>query len=178
MRGAYTGPGIGLAPLVGPDLRLLVCGFNPSIPAYRSGHYYANPSNRFYHLLHAAGLTPRLLSPAEDVLLPSLGIGATDLCSAPSAMAHDLPASAFAAGVEALRVLVRRCRPRVLCCNGYGVYRTLAGRAPAGAGLQEGIVFEGVPVFAVPSSSGAACALRAVRLAAWRDLAAYIADQA
>jgi double-stranded uracil-DNA glycosylase len=178
MRGAYTGPGTGLAPLVGPGLRVLVCGFNPSIPAYRSGHYYASPSNRFYHLLHEAGLTPRRLSPADDVLLPSMGIGVTDLCPVPSAMAHDLPSTAFTGGVEALRELLRGCRPRVLCCNGYGVYRALFGRPPAGAGLQEGVLFEGVPVFAVPSSSGAASALSAVRLAAWRDLAAYIADQA
>jgi TDG/mug DNA glycosylase family protein len=169
------GPGTGLAPLVGPNLRVLVCGFNPSIPAYRSGHYYANPSNRFYRLLHDAGLTPRLLSPAEDTLLPSMGIGVTDLCPVPSAMAHDLPASAFAMGVEALKVMLRRCRPRVLCCNGYGVYRALMGRPPLGAGLQDGILFEGVPVFAIPSSSGAACALSAVRLAAWRELAAYCA---
>jgi TDG/mug DNA glycosylase family protein len=178
MRGAYLGPGTGLAPLVGPNLRVLVCGFNPSIPAYRSGRYYANPGNRFYHLLHEAGLTPRLLSPAEDILLPAMGIGVTDLCPVPSAMAHDLPASAFAAGVETLKVLLQRCHPRVLCCNGYGVYRALMDCPPMGAGLQDSILFEGVPIFAMPSSSGAACALSAVRLAAWRELEVYIAAQA
>ena len=169
-RGAYKGEGVGLRPLVGPDLRVLFVGYNPSIPAYRSGHYYANPSNRFYALLFASGLTPRLLRPDEDVLLPGLGIGVTDLCPTPSAMAHDLPTDSFAAGVASLASLVQDHRPRALCCNGYGVFRALLGRAPVRAGLQEGVRFEDVPVFAVPSSSGAASAYTAERLAAWLEL--------
>jgi TDG/mug DNA glycosylase family protein len=155
---------------------VLFCGYNPSIPAYRSGHYYANPSNRFYHLLHVSGLTPRLLTPAEDALLLGFGIGVTDLCSIPSAMAHDLPAKKFAAGAEALAALVGACWPRVLCCNGYGVFRALLGTTPQRPGLQKAQQFEGVPVFAVPSSSGAASVLTAVRISAWRELASYTTE--
>jgi len=173
-RGAFEGEGVGLWPLVGPGLRVLFVGYNPSIPAFRAGHYYANPSNRFYALLHMSGLTPRLLRPEEDVLLPELGIGVTDLCPTPSAMAHDLPAGCYASGASALAALVREHRPRVLCCNGYGVFRALLGRAPSRAGLQEDVRFEGVPVFAVPSSSGAASAYTAARLAAWQELRAWI----
>ena len=169
-RGAYDGEGIGLKPLVAPDLRVLFCGYNPSIPAFRSGHYYANPSNRFYRLLHASGLTPRLLHPEEDGLLPGLGLGLTDLCPVPSAMARDLGASSYAGGAEALAALIAAYRPRLLCCNGYGVFRALFGHAPSGAGLQAGALFAAVPAFVVPSSSGAASALTAVRLAAWLDL--------
>lgn len=174
-RGAYEGPGIGLRPLVGPDLRLLIVGYNPSIPAFRSGHYYANPSNRFYRLLHDSGLTPRLLLPEEDRLLPTFGIGVTDLCSTPSAMAHDLPAARFGEGAAAIAALVRRWRPRLVCCNGYGVFRALCGAAPAGPGLQEGALVAGTPVFAVPSSSGAASAFTAERAAAWLNLATLLA---
>lgn len=173
-RGAYDGEGIGLQPLVTTHLRVLFCGYNPSIPAFKSGHYYANPSNRFYHLLHASGLTPRQLRPDEDGLLPGLGIGVTDLCPIPSAMAHDLSASNYAGGIAALAALIATCRPRVLCCNGYGVFSTLFGRTPTGAGLQRGVLFAGIPVFAVPSSSGAASALTTVRLAAWRELGALV----
>lgn len=173
-RGAYEGEGIGLRPLVGPGLRVLFVGYNPSIPAYRGGHYYANPSNRFYALLYAGGLTPRLLRPEEDALLPGLGIGVTDLCPTPSAMAHDLPASSYVAGAASLASLIREYRPGVLCCNGYGVFRALLGHAPARAGLQDGLCFEDVPVFVVPSSSGAASAYTATRLAAWRELAEWL----
>lgn len=173
-RGPYRGEGAGLRPLVAPTLSVLVCGYNPSIPAYWAGHYYANPSNRFYHLLHAAGLTPRLFSPAEDVLLPGLGIGLTDLCPVPSAMAHDLCASDFLAGVAALRALCLECGPRVLCCNGFGVYRALTGQLPSRPGLQQGVFMGGAALFAMPSSSGAASALTSERLAAWQELAAYL----
>lgn len=174
LRGAYEGPGVGLRPLVGPGLRVLFVGYNPSVAAFRSGHYYANPVNRFYRLLHASGLTPRLLSPDEDGLLPGMGIGVTDLCPVPSARADDLPADRFLEGVDALAGLVRRYRPGVLCCNGYGVFRVLCGRSPVGAGLQAGVCFEGVPVFALPSSSGAASAFTAVRLVGWLELASYV----
>lgn len=169
-RGAYDGEGIGLRPLVAPGLRVLFCGYNPSIPAFKSGHYYANPSNRFYQLLHASGLTPRLLRPEEDALLPSFGLGVTDLCPIPSAMAHDLQPSNYAGGAEALAALIATCKPRVLCCNGYGVFRALFGRGPDGAGPQTAVLFAAVPVFVVPSSSGAASALTGVRLAAWLEL--------
>jgi TDG/mug DNA glycosylase family protein len=173
-RGAYQGPGVGLRPLVGPELRVLVCGYNPSIPAFRAGHYYANPSNRFYRLLHECGLTPRLLRPEEDGLLPGMGIGVTDLCAAPSARAGDLHASSYAAGVAAFEALVRAWRPATVCCNGYGVFRALCGRPAAPAALQPDALVAGTPVFAVPSSSGAASAYTAARAAAWRELAAYL----
>jgi TDG/mug DNA glycosylase family protein len=155
-------------------LRVLFCGYNPSIHAFQSGHYYANPSNRFYRLLFESGLTPRLLRPEEDALLPGLGIGVTDLCALPSARAVDLPPSSFATGVTALDVLVRAWRPATVCCNGYGVFRALCGRGVTRAGLQGDVLVAGTPVFAAPSSSGAASAFTAARAAAWRELAAYV----
>lgn len=175
-RGAYAGPGIGLKPLVGSGIDVLFCGYNPSIQAFRTGHYYANPTNRFYRLLYETGFTPRLLRPDEDGLLPGMGIGVTDLCAVPSARADDLPASSFAGGVTAVEQLVRMWRPKVLCCNGYGVFRALCGRRVPRAGLQPDSLVAGVPLFAVPSSSGAASAYTAARAAAWHALALYVRD--
>jgi TDG/mug DNA glycosylase family protein len=176
MRGAYTGPGIGLQPLLAPRLRLLIVGFNPSVAAYRLGHYYANPTNRLYHLLHASGLTPRLLRPEEDVELPRFGIGVTDLCSVPSARAHDLAPADFARGIARLHETVRHCTPWLLCCNGMGVFRALYGRKAARIGLQPAIRLEGAALCVVPSSSGAACAYAAARLAGWCEAAAFLAE--
>jgi TDG/mug DNA glycosylase family protein len=177
MQGVYTGPGIGLQPLLAPRLRLLVVGFNPSIPAYRLGHYYANPTNRFYHLLHASGLTPHLLRPEEDADLPGYGIGVTDLCSVPSARAHDLTLGDFARGIARLRDTVRQCTPRLLCCNGVGVFHALFGHRPARIGVQPDLRLEGTAVCVVPSSSGAAGAFAAQRLAGWREAATFLAEQ-
>jgi len=83
----------GLGDLLRPGLDLVIVGYNPSLPAWRTGRYYANPTNRFYRLLFESGLTPRLLRPEEDHQLLEYGVGATDLLAGhPSALAADLPA--------------------------------------------------------------------------------------
>jgi TDG/mug DNA glycosylase family protein len=37
--------------LFAPDLKLLFCGYNPSLASGRSGHHYAHPGNRFWRVL-------------------------------------------------------------------------------------------------------------------------------
>ena len=163
--------GPGLPDLLAPGLELVIVGYNPSLPAWRSGHYYANPTNSFYRLLYEGGLTPRLLRPEEDGLLLGYGIGATDLLAGcPSALAADLPARRYREATEGLRRKLEAVAPRLVCCNGLGVFRHLSGRRPAGTGLQEGVLLAGAPVYVVPSSSGAACALAAERREAWLRL--------
>jgi hypothetical protein len=56
------------------------------------------------------------------------------------------------------------------------VFRVLFGRAPARIGRQQDIRLEGAVVFVVPSSSGAAGAFAAQRLAGWHELAAFLAE--
>ena len=63
--------------LLAPDLRLLFCGYNPSLLSGSSGYHYAHPGNRFWRVLFAAGITDRLYSPEEDAKLLDLGIGFT-----------------------------------------------------------------------------------------------------
>ncbi len=45
-----------------------------------TGHHYAHPGNRFWRVLHAAGITDRLRKPEEDETLLDEGIGFTNLC--------------------------------------------------------------------------------------------------
>jgi double-stranded uracil-DNA glycosylase len=66
--------------LLGPDLSLVFCGYNPSLTSGRSGHHYAHPGNRFWRVLYAAGITDRLYRPEEDERLLELGIGFTNVC--------------------------------------------------------------------------------------------------
>src|SRR3954447_11673030 len=89
--------------ILAPSLRVVFVGFNPSIPAWRTGHYYANPGNRFYRLLHEVGLTPRLLTPLEDRTLLAHGIGAIDLLQIPSAGIGDLPSATFTGGAASAK---------------------------------------------------------------------------
>src|SRR6266508_4396248 len=74
-----------------PGLDVVFVGYNPSLPAWRTGHFYANPGNRFYPLLYQSWLTPRLLMPAEDRTLPSYAIGLTDLVPLATGQANQVP---------------------------------------------------------------------------------------
>jgi TDG/mug DNA glycosylase family protein len=145
-----------LPDLLGPGVRLLFVGFNPSLRAARLGRYYAGRNNRFWDLLAAGGLTPRKLGYEEDHLLPEMGIGITDLVKRPTRAASDVTAAEFRAGVQRVRRLVAELRPRVVAYNGKGVYLRAAGVASAPWGLQPTRLVPGVADYVVPSPSGLA----------------------
>ena len=160
--------------LLRPGLRVVFVGYNPSLPAWRTGHYYANPGNRFYRLLHESGLTPRLLTPPEDRTLPDFGIGATDLLPEPSARADLVSADRFRAAAPGLLAKLGAHAPRAVCCNGIGVFRHLFGRGPVRLGLQPDVSIGASAVFVVPSTSGLVNGRAAERLAAFRELADWL----
>jgi TDG/mug DNA glycosylase family protein len=159
-----------------PGLRVVFVGYNPSLPAWRTGHYYANPGNRFYRLLFESGLTPRLLAPVEDRMLPEFGIGATDLLAEPSALASDIPDHRYRAGASALLAKLEAAAPLSVCFNGLGAFRHCFGRKPARVGLQPDLSIGSSAVFAVPSTSGLVNGRSAERLAAFRELAGWLSD--
>ena len=43
--------------LLRPGLKLVFCGYNPSLRSGATGDHYAHPGNRFWRVLHAAGIT-------------------------------------------------------------------------------------------------------------------------
>lgn len=55
-------------------------GHNPSEKAWELGHYYANPSNRMWKLLSAAGIVPtRFVASNDDDCPIQCGVGFTDV---------------------------------------------------------------------------------------------------
>jgi TDG/mug DNA glycosylase family protein len=160
--------------LLKPALDVVFLGFNPSLPAWRTGHYYANPGNRFYALLFASGLTPRLFSPHEDRLLLAQGIGAADLVLEPSARADELPASRFVDAAPGLVARLSRVAPRAVCCNGVGVYRAIFRENPPALGLVPGKEIAGAVVFVSPSTSGLANGFSRQRSAVFQQLADWL----
>ena len=74
-----AGPEASAVPdILAPQLSVVFCGINPGRRSAAAGAHFANPRNDFWRLLHAAGFTPRLLSPQEQHALPSFGIGITN----------------------------------------------------------------------------------------------------
>jgi double-stranded uracil-DNA glycosylase len=139
--------------LIAPGLRVLFCGINPSLYSAAVGHHFARPGNRFWPAMHAAGLTPRRLSPSEDRELLSLGYGLTNVVARATASADELDADELRAGAEALRKKLARARPRALAVLGVGAYRTAFARPRAGLGRQPEPL-EGAELWVLPNPSG------------------------
>ena len=140
--------------LLVPGLRLVFCGYNPSLASGSSGHHYAHPGNRFWRVLFASGLTDRLYAPEEDERLLDLGIGFTNLVPRPTRRADELTREEIRAGAEALRVKLERFRPRVVAYTGIGVYKWFRATSKAGWGVQEDAAVAGVTDVVLPSPSG------------------------
>jgi TDG/mug DNA glycosylase family protein len=160
--------------VLAPGLDVVFVGYNPSRLAWRTGHHYANPGNRFYHLLHGAGLTPRQFAPAECRDLPALGLGLADLLHDWSPRADDIPREAYRAALPAFRARLARAAPRAVMLNGIGIYRLLFERAPPRLGHDPAARLGRAAVFVAPSSSGLANGRTRERLAAYRELARWL----
>lgn len=136
------------------DLRILFVGYNPSIRSGETGHHYASPSNRFYRILHQAGLTPRQYAPQEDGDLLQLGYGFTNIVARPSLTAAEITPDEYREGRILLREKIQTFHPKVVCFVGKGVYEQYSGKRGMSWGMQQEPVVPGVTEYVCPSSSG------------------------
>lgn len=140
--------------VIGPDLRVLFCGINPSLYTAAVGHHFARPGNRFWPALYAAGFTDRLLAPAEEHELLARGYGITNIVEPATATAAQLSTEQLRAGGRALQRKLRRYRPRCLAVLGIGAYRTAFERPKAALGPQPETL-AGARLWVLPNPSGA-----------------------
>jgi TDG/mug DNA glycosylase family protein len=143
-----------LADVVVSRPRLLLVGINPGLRSGALGHHFAGNGNPFWRLLHAAGLTPTLLTYAEDQRLAGLGIALTNLCSRTTRTAAALTRAEIARGQAALARKIADWRPAVLAFVGVSLYRMVFGpTATPGPGPKPEII-AGARLFVVPNPSG------------------------
>lgn len=136
---------------VGPGMRLLVVGLNPSEYAADAGVGFARPGNRFWPAALAAGVVTRDRDPRHA--LTAHGVGMTDLVKRATPRAGVLTADEFRAGAARVERLVRRLGPGVVCFAGLAGYRAAVDRR-AQPGPQ-GAPFGGRPAYVMPNPSGA-----------------------
>ena len=134
-----------------PGLDLVLVGANPGITSAEQGHYYANPRNPFWKLLHQAGLVDEALGPDDDARVNDFGIGLTDLVKRPTSGINDLSTSERRSGAPALLEKLEACQPRVVCFNGKEVFRGYSGQSCQLGEQRDRIA--GARVFVVPSTS-------------------------
>jgi TDG/mug DNA glycosylase family protein len=141
---------------IAPGLDVLFVGYNPSIRSSQTGHHYANPSNRFWKILHQAGLTSRLYASHEGDAMLQIGYGFTNIVPRPTRLAEEITKEEYTHGREVLLLKLETYRPKAACFVGKGVYEQFAGRKVGGWGFQPDEVQQvpGVKEFVGPSSSG------------------------
>jgi TDG/mug DNA glycosylase family protein len=139
-----------LPDIVGPGMRLLICGLNPSLYAADRGVGFARPGNRFWPAALAAGLVSRDRDPWHA--LAEHGVGFTDLVKRATSRADVLAAEEYRAGVARVAWLVGLLRPAALCVVGLAGWRAAVDRR-ALAGPQPADL-AGVPVYLMPNTSG------------------------
>lgn len=132
---------------------MLFCGINPGLLTAETGHHFARPGNRFWPVLHRSGFTPRRFAPAEQHLLPQLGLGITNVVARPSARADELTAEEFREGGALLTAKVARLAPSWLAVVGITAYRAAFAERRAVVGPQERTV-GGARVWVLPNPSG------------------------
>jgi TDG/mug DNA glycosylase family protein len=143
--------------VLGPGVRVVFCGINPGHWSTAAGAAFANPRNDFWRLLHAAGLTPRLLAPAEQQELLAYGIGLTNAARRTTRGSGDLRRADFAGARERLEEIAETLRPRAVAFVGKTAFGGVFGRRPE-HGLQPETL-GGAAVFVLPSTSPANAAI-------------------
>jgi TDG/mug DNA glycosylase family protein len=139
--------------IIGPNLKVLFCGINPSVYSVVIGHHFGRPGNRFWPSLYGGGFTPRLYSPFEDQRLLELGLGITNVAGRSSATAAELDLSELKEGGVVLEAKVRQFEPKVLAVLGIGAYRTAFERPKAVLGLQDHLIGS-TRIWVLPNPSG------------------------
>ena len=135
---------------VGPDMRVLMVGLNPSPYSADSGIGYGRPGNRFWPAALKAGLVSIDRDPRHA--LSHHGVGMTDLVRRTTARADEVERAEFEAGFERIQRLVTWLRPKVCCFIGLGGWRQVVDRK-AVAGWQTNSV-GGSAVYVMPHTSG------------------------
>ena len=135
---------------VGPGMRLLVCGLNPSVYSADAGIGFARPGNRFWPAALAAGLVSRDRDTRHALV--HHGIGMTDLVKRATPRADALAADEYRDGVGRVSRLVEWLQPGAVVMVGLAGWRATVERK-AVAGLQPE-PFGGRPAYVMPSTSG------------------------
>ena len=139
-----------LPDLVRPGLRVVFCGYNPSLYAADRGVPFARPGNRFWPAVLAAGLVSVDRDPWHAVRHHAVGF--TDLVKRASVAAAELTKDELRSGLDRVTGLCEWLAPSVICFLGVGAWRDLVDRT-ATVGWQPTTIGPS-RVYVMPNPSG------------------------
>ena len=135
---------------VGPSMRVLVCGLNPSEFAADQGVGFARPGNRFWPAAVAAGLVTAPLDPAAALTVDRVGM--TDLVKRATRRSSELTPDEYVAGFARVKRLVEWLQPQAIAFVGLEGWRAAVDRRAKPGWQPEPI--GPTPVYLLPSTSG------------------------
>lgn len=192
-----------LVDIMEPGLTGIFVGFNPGIATATAGHAYAHPTNQFWRILAASGLTDRLYRPQDDVHLPKIcSMGNTNIVSRPSKDVAELGKSEIPAGTPALEEKVLHYKPESVCVVGKAIWEGIwqhqwgrkprkaefhygwqdarhnLGRGARGETGPDGEAWKGARVFVATSTSGLSANLSLdEKVEIWRPYADFVTQR-
>jgi TDG/mug DNA glycosylase family protein len=161
-----------LPDFVGPDMRVLLCGLNPSLTAADAGVGFFTPGNRFWPAAIAAELVSRDRDPWHAYRHHRIGM--TDLVKRATPRADVITRAEYVEGAARVTQLVEWLRPGAICFVGLAGYRAAVDRKARPGAQPE--PFGGVPAYVMPSTSGLNARVPPAELADHLRNAAGLAD--
>ena len=135
---------------VGPGMRLLLVGLNPSELSADTGVGFARPGNRFWPAALASGVVTRTHDPYHALRVDHVGM--TNLVRRATVRADALATEEYREGAARVERLVRWLGPAAICFVGLSGYRAAIDKK-AQLGWQDEH-FGGVPTYVMPNTSG------------------------
>lgn len=139
--------------IIAPDLRVVFCGINPGLSSAHQGFHFANPTNRFWKVIHLAGFTQRQLAPQDEKHLLDTGCGITALVSRPTVTAAEVTREELRAGGEALEEKILSYQPQSIAILGKQAYTQAFGIRKVDWGRQEKTIGY-TQIWVLPNPSG------------------------
>ena len=142
-----------LQDIIAPDLRVIFCGINPGLSSAHQGFHFANPTNRFWNVIHLAGFTQRQLAPQDEQHLLDTRCGITALVSRPTVTAAEVTREELRAGGDALEQKILRYQPQSIAILGKQAYTQAFGIRKVEWGHQEKTIGK-TQIWVLPNPSG------------------------
>ncbi len=135
---------------VGAEMRLLVCGLNPSVYSADAGMSFARPGNRFWPAALGSGLVTEARDTRRALAVDRIGM--TDIVKRATSNASQLSSAEYRSGAKRVENLVGWLEPQAVLFVGLAGWRT-AIDPKATAGVRP-VGFSGRPAYVMPSTSG------------------------
>lgn len=169
-----------IADIVAVHLNVVFVGTSKSTMSAKGGHYYPNPSNMFWNLLEATGLTEgQWIGSTDDRSLLEHGLGLTDLVPSKAASSDRLLTSRDF-DIPNFIEKVERYRPKIIAFNGEMAAAKIAkhlGHTPPAEGPIDWTLKHAL-LYRLPSSSSAnATGGYALKRSKWDEFGCWVRER-